>query len=71
MRAPGPRKRTAMSGHGFTQRVRCPALDAYVAFKEDMGFSGSLPGVVFETVRRLLCRTRLGPSSTVAPSKDG
>ena len=40
MRAAGSRRRAVMSDHGFTS-VFAAELDAYVAFKKNMGFSGA------------------------------
>jgi hypothetical protein len=39
MRTSGPRKRAAMSSHGFTSAF-ATELDAYLAFKANMGFFG-------------------------------
>src|SRR4029077_13875118 len=40
LRPAGPRSRAVMSGHGFTSDF-ATELDAYLAFKANMGFTGS------------------------------
>ena len=40
VRAAGPDGRAAMNGHGFTSAF-APQLDAYLAFKQNMGFYGT------------------------------
>jgi len=46
-----------MSGHGFTSAF-ATELDAYLAFKANMGFTGASRIWYLKTVRRLLRRAR-------------
>ena len=59
-----------MSDHGFISAFAAE-LDAYVAFKKNMGFLGTSRIWYLQTVRRLLRRASTGPSSTGTPSRDG
>ena len=54
---PVPEARAVMSGHGFTSAFAAE-LDAYLAFKENMGFYGASRIWYLRTVRRLLRRAR-------------
>ena len=53
----GSRRSTVMSGRGFTSAFAAE-LDAYLAFKQNMGFYGSFPHLVPAEVRRLVRRAR-------------
>ena len=59
-----------MSGRGFTSAFAAE-LDAYLAFKQSMGYYGASRDLVPDEVSTPGAASRAGPSSIRALSRDG